>query len=72
MGTFGAAGLKVYQNGRFWYTFKPSVPDFVSIADLFRRIGLDERIHKEESFKQNPKCEILITLRRSKAGENNS
>ena len=30
--------------------FKEDYGDFRSVADLFRRIGLDERIHKEESL----------------------
>lgn len=30
--------------------FKKDYGDFKSLADLFRRIGLDERIHKEESL----------------------
>lgn len=30
--------------------FKADYGDFASLADLFRRIGLDERMHKEESL----------------------
>ena len=30
--------------------FKKDYGDFKSVADLFRRIGVDERIHKEESL----------------------
>ncbi|OGW81350.1 MAG: hypothetical protein A3C47_06760 [Omnitrophica bacterium RIFCSPHIGHO2_02_FULL_51_18] len=30
--------------------FKEDYGDFQSVADLFRRVGLDERIHKEESL----------------------
>ena len=30
--------------------FKKDYGDFPSLADLFRRIGLDERLHKEESL----------------------
>ena len=30
--------------------FKQDYGDFKNCADLFRRIGLDERIHKEESL----------------------
>lgn len=32
--------------------FKKDYGDFKSAADLFRRIGLDERMHKEESLKR--------------------
>ncbi len=35
---------------RFESDFKEDYGDFASVADLFRRIGLDERIHKEESL----------------------
>lgn len=37
--------------------FKQDYGNFNSVADLFRRIGLDERIHKEESLYriQNPR-----------------
>ncbi len=33
----------------FESVFKDDYGDFPSVADLFRRIGLDERMHKEES-----------------------
>ena len=37
--------------------FKEDYGDFKNVADLFRRIGLDERVHKEESLNRikNPR-----------------
>jgi hypothetical protein len=37
--------------------FKSDYGDYRTMADLLRRIGLDERIHKEESIAQiqNPR-----------------
>ncbi len=35
---------------RFESDFKEDYGDFKNLADLFRRIGLDERLHKEESL----------------------
>ena len=40
----------LFENEPFDSDFKEDYGDFKSVADLFRRIGLDERIHKEESL----------------------
>jgi len=39
-----------FESEPFDSDFKKDYGDFKSLADLFRRIGLDERIHKEESL----------------------
>lgn len=39
-----------FETTPFESDFKEDYGDFKSLADLFRRIGLDERIHKEESL----------------------
>ena len=39
-----------FESRPFDSDFKKEYGDFRSLADLFRRIGLDERIHKEESM----------------------
>ena len=39
-----------FEEKAFESEFKNDYGDFKSIGDLFRRIGLDERIHKEESL----------------------
>ena len=39
-----------FENEPFDSDFKEDYGDFKSTADLFRRIGLDERMHKEESL----------------------
>ncbi len=39
-----------YESEKFESAFKEDYGDFQSLADLFRRIGLDERMHKEESL----------------------
>ncbi len=36
--------------------FRPDYGDFDSVADLFRRIGVDERQHKEESLRRMDKA----------------
>lgn len=45
------------ENEPFDSDFKESYGDFRNVAELFRRIGLDERIHKEESLNRikNPR-----------------
>jgi ubiquinol oxidase len=46
-----------FSNEPFESEFKNDYGDFKNIADLFRNIGLDERIHKEESLERikNPR-----------------
>ncbi len=39
-----------FETTAFESDFKEDYGDFKNLADLFRRIGLDERIHKEESL----------------------
>lgn len=39
-----------FEKEPFESDFKKDYGDFRSVADLFRRIGLDERLHKEESI----------------------
>ncbi len=39
-----------FEHEPFESDFKADYGDFGNVADLFRRIGLDERIHKEESL----------------------
>ncbi len=39
-----------FEQEPFESSFKNDYGDFANLADLFRRIGLDERIHKEESL----------------------
>ena len=39
-----------FENESFESDFKEDYGDFKNVADLFRRIGLDERMHKEESL----------------------
>ena len=41
-----------FEAGPFESDFKKDYGDFSSEADLFRQIGLDERLHKEESLKR--------------------
>lgn len=43
-----------FENEPFQSSFKKEYGDFKSVADLFRRIGLDERQHKEESLARIP------------------
>lgn len=45
------------ENEPFDSDFKESYGDFRNVAELFRRIGLDERVHKEESLNRikNPR-----------------
>ena len=44
------------ENEIFESSFKADYGDFKNPADLFRRIGLDERIHKEESLSRIDKA----------------
>lgn len=39
-----------FEKERFVSDFEPEYGSYPSLADLFRRIGLDERIHKQESL----------------------
>ena len=39
-----------FESAPFESDFKEDYGDFRNAADLFRRIGLDERVHKEESL----------------------
>ena len=39
-----------FENDPFESDFRRDYGDYASLADLFRRIGLDERMHKEESL----------------------
>ena len=40
----------VFENEPFESDFKDDYGDYRNLADLFRRIGLDERMHKNESL----------------------
>lgn len=41
-----------YENEPWESNFKKDYGDYKTVADLLRRIGLDERMHKEESIKR--------------------
>ena len=45
-----------FKNESFDSDFKEDYGDFKNLADLFRRIGLDERVHKEESLSRIKKA----------------
>ena len=42
----------VFENEPFESDFKGDYGDYRNLADLFRRIGLDERMHKDESLRR--------------------
>ncbi len=45
-----------FEKALFESDFKAEYGDFANLADLFRRIGLDERLHKEESLNRIEKA----------------
>jgi hypothetical protein len=45
-----------FESEPFESEFKADYGDLKSIADLLRRIGLDERLHKEESLSRIKKA----------------
>ena len=47
-------GNPALENERFESSFEEEYGSFESVADLFRQIGLDERMHKEESLARVP------------------